>query len=432
MEERRNEWRLIDDVAIVRDLQGLMSGPVKLVEKTAKLEERLEKSAMKSIPEQIRAKFRKALNKFRDQYGDGLSILHFIMQNYYENIGEIWFNIGARGSGKTTLNGWLLYHVYSLFLDEKDYDSREEYEKAVWDAALQHIVYSSLDFDRIKNDYASAGVRAPLIVIDDASLTLNARRHWDREQREFVRTLGTIREYVNTIIITDPSYHSIDSAIRREASGAIMCFTRRSLGIQSYIWNMTNLEKILREKELVGKRVAFFYYIDKSFNIFKSFQPFNTVIPIHTGSSPITYPELPFFVKEKLDQLKKAVTEAIDEGRQELLARQPHFFNDAYKSLLPYEVQILKLIYEMVTKIDPHGDRMVKFQTQDVASYIYESKKAGLKEWADNVTALNHVLKRLVAKKLIHPATIGYYLTPYGRGFVEKLQSIENQEPGEF
>ena len=345
--------------------------------------------------------------------GEGLTIIDIINLAHKQDLGYTWFCVGQRGSGKTTLAALLLYAIYGS-----------------WEACVKYLVYDLEELDLIKEACAESGVKAPLVVFDDAAMHLNNRRSWDPDIREFVRSYATMREYVNTVIFVTHDIEAVDSALRRDVNGILF-----PLNIMDVMPSPTSMG---------GRRIALFSLIKSVPDLRDPLRSFRYRIPIHSLENPIYFHELPPNVKAMLVEKKKASTMRIDIARTEMAIRDPEILRQLDMGMYKHHKALLRVLYAMerdgfVEKLKARNPREMRSGPRpiEILQYIKENADV-LGEDAEALKgATEQMIKRYLAQLsgTVKPMVLGnplsgYRLTIPGRAYIEHMEHLREEAEG--
>ncbi|MEM4497623.1 MAG: hypothetical protein QW692_02215 [Nitrososphaerota archaeon] len=144
--------------------------------------------------------------------GTGFTVLDVLLAAIYGNGYEQIAIIGDFGSGKSTLASWLVYAVFSALGAEDP-----------WKEVGIHTVFKIEEFEERVKMYRGMGMRAPIILWDDAGLHLSKYRHFEEGIKILTDFMQAIREDVAVLLFTMNETSDILRRIRTKFTGEIFC-----------------------------------------------------------------------------------------------------------------------------------------------------------------------------------------------------------------
>ena len=132
------------------------------------------------------------------------------------------FNVwGKRGAGKSTCALWLMWKTYDYLYN--DYyvtvfkKSRVSDEK-IWDMVLHHTVFKPSEFWAVLEEYEGGEdhwKRCPGLYIDDAGLHLSKYYWQDKDIKDLMSFLQTIRFKLKLFLFSSPRISDVASGLRQ-------------------------------------------------------------------------------------------------------------------------------------------------------------------------------------------------------------------------
>ena len=291
------------------------------------------------------------------------------------------FNIwGKRGAGKSTCALWLMWKTYDYLYN--DYyvtvfkRSRVSDEK-IWDMVLHHTVFKPSEFWAVLEEYEGGEdhwKRCPALYIDDAGLHLSKYYWQDKDIKDLMSFLQTIRFKLKLFLFSSPRISDVASGLRQ--------------GLVTGEIHVKQIRDFRTDPPTIRRGYAYFIQYKDVPDFYRRGVSFTYKHFVHGLRRPFRFPDLPDYVKHEYNKMKAKALEDQQIAKRVIDIRRESYLKSLLQCLLPLDREVLLCLKEF--------DGKGAFSTSYMKEQLYKIRNVRANE-----LKVMYALRSLRAKNLV-------------------------------
>jgi len=254
------------------------------------------------------------------------------------------FNVwGKRGAGKSTCSLWLMWKAYDYLYNDyyvNTFKRSRVSDDKIWDMVLHHTVFKPSEFWAVLDEYEGGEdhwKRCPGLYIDDAGLHLSKYYWQDKDIKDLMSFLQTIRFKLKLFLFSSPRISDVACGLRE--------------GLVTGEIYVRQIRDYRTDPPTIRRGYAYFIQYKDVPDFYKRGKPFTFKHFVHGYGRPFRFPDLPDYIKHEYNKMKARALEDQQIAKRVIEVRKESYLKTLLQCFLPLDREVLLCLKDFDGKV---------------------------------------------------------------------------------